>query len=209
MRSIPFRFWQSLTLTGLMLSPLVVSADALETLPSRGNDFSYSWVQGGLEVGDIENPRSNVDMLFVDGAWALDEHVFLRGAVSFYDGRVRGRPPRPDVDGSRLSLGAGFNTPLQEDLDLVVSGDLIRVRANFDGDGSDSETGFDMRGGVRYRATPQVEVSGGAFVEAIDRNELGVYGEGVYALDAPVNLGARLELGSNIATFGLFVRHDF
>ena len=196
-------------LAGLVLLPLTVPAGELEMLPSRSNDFSYSWIQGGLEVGDIENPRSNVDMLFLDGAWALDEHLFLRGALSFYDGRVRGRPPRPDVDGHRLSFGAGFNTPLQEDLDLVISGDLIRVRADFEDAGSDSENGFDLRGGVRHRATEQIELSGGAFLEVIDRNELGLYGEAIYALDAPVNAGARLEVGDDIATFGLFVRHDF
>ena len=190
-----------------VLSSLAV-AD-MPTLPSRSNDFSFSHVQAGLETGDWENPRADLDSFFVDGAHALDEHIFLRGGLAWFDGRSRGGGPgRVDVDGHRIYGGLGFNTPLEQDLDLVLSGDLVRVRARFD-NGSGTEMGFDLRGGVRYRANERVELSGGAFFEKIDRSEFALYGEGIYQLDAPVNAGARLVLGDDMTTFGLLVRYDF
>lgn len=195
--------------SGVALFSLHVSAMEFQQLPGRGNDFSFQYLQGGYEAGDIENPRANVNNFFVDGALALDEHLFVRGGLSYFDGRVRGGPVRPDVDGHRLYGGLGFNTPLEQDLDLVLSGDLVRVRASFEDAGSDSEMGFDLRGGVRYRAAEKVELSGGAFYENIDRSELGLYGEALYELNAPVNAGARLKLGDDVTTFGLFARYDF
>ena len=198
-----------LVVPGLALLSLPALAQEFEQLPSRGNDFSFQYLQVGFEAGDIENPRSNVNNFFFDGSWELDEHLFVRGGLSYFDGRTRRGRPRLDVDGHRIYGGLGFNTPLEQDLDLVLSGDLVRVRARFEDAGSDSEVGFDLRGGVRYRATERVELSGGAFHENIDRSELGLYGEAMYQMNAPVKAGARLMLGGDVTTFGLFGRYDF
>lgn len=189
----------------------LVAAPAMaqqQTTSGRSNNFSYTYLQGGIQTGDVANPDADVDALFFEGSFAFDPNLFLRGGVSFYDGDLNGGS-RADVDGERLHLGLGFNTLLQQNLDLVVSGDIVRVRADVDGGGTDRDTGYDLRGGVRHRATDQVELSGGVFHEKVDERDTGLYGEALYKLRPQFDLGARVAVGGDASNFGLFGRYNF
>ena len=204
----PIKLGSAVLLSAALGSLTLPALAQQQTISGRDNGFSYTYLQGGYEVGDIANPEADVDALFFEGSYAFDPNLFLRGGVNFYDGELDGRFS-PDVDGERIHLGLGFNTLLQENLDLVVTGDVVRVRADVDGGRSDSETGYALGAGLRHRTTDKIELSGGAFHEDVEDSDTGLYGQALYKLQPQVDLGARVAVGGDTGTFGLFGRYNF
>ncbi|MDF1779902.1 MAG: hypothetical protein P1U67_01275 [Alcanivoracaceae bacterium] len=190
-------------IAGLPLAVLASNVVAAETRTSavRDNGFSYTYVQGGYESQDWDG---GVDVNALDGklSYALDEHLFVRAGLQFLDGDYnRGRG---DFDGWAMSGGLGFHTPLQQRLDLVVTGDIIHIDYDFDDD-----TGFAIAGGVRHATTDKVELAGGAFLQDVRDSEFGVYGNALYHATPAVDVGAELRLGDDATVFGLFGRYNF
>lgn len=195
---------RQLVLTGIVVlfTSTAVAANGARTGSVRDNDFSYTWVDLGYELWEYDTGRSgdlDADALFARGSHALNEHFHLRGGLSFYSGD-------DNFDGQRLSVGVGFNTPLQNRLDLVLSGDLVH-----DNNDSDNENGLKLRGGVRHETTSQVELAGGIFYENIyeDLDELGLYGRTLFHVDDRLDFGADVRLGGDLFTLGLFGRYNF
>jgi len=131
---------------------------------------------------------------------ALDEHLFLRGNVSLYDGDG-------DYDGIGLSGGLGFHTPLQQGLDLVITGDVLHDRIEV-GNNKDNETGMRFAGGVRHATAPNVELAGGAFMWRM-YTEIGLYGEALFKVAERVSLGADIQFSGDYDVLGLFARVSF
>jgi len=113
------------------------------------------------------------------------------------------------VDGTRLSAGAGFHTPLQQGLDFVTTADIIYDDRDFDPGNSDDEIGFELRGGLRHATTEQLELSGGLTYMDLYDDDLGVYGQGLFKLTPVVDLGARVIVGGDRDTYGVFGRYNF
>lgn len=197
--------------TVLLAAPLAlaISASAVaqpRTGEIRDNNFNWNFVQFGLENQDWNGFDRNA--LYGRLSWALDEHLVLRGALNLYDGDI-------DYRGLGLSVGLGFHTPLQQDLDLVVSGDILhdRYRVNPPGPGgsrSDNETGLRFAGGVRHATADNVELSGGVFLLRYDgESELGLYGEAALKVSDTVQVGADLQLSGDYDAIGIFGRVKF
>ncbi|MCC1495992.1 hypothetical protein [Alcanivorax sp. 1008] len=192
-----------------LVIPLVsaISSAAIaqpQTSPVRDNNFDWSFFQFGIDLQDMGR-RFDRDALYGRLSWALDEHLFLRGGLSLYDGEVGAA----DYDGLGLSGGLGFHTPLQQGLDLVVSGDLLFDRVEV-GNNRDSESGLRMAGGVRHQTSDQIELSGGVFaMRMYDNNDIGLYGEALIKVSEKVNVGADLQLGDDINSIGVFGRLNF
>ncbi|MBL7252253.1 outer membrane beta-barrel protein [Alloalcanivorax sp. C16-2] len=180
-----------------------LGAHAQSTTPVRDNGFSYSYGQFGYDQWDYDH-GPDVDVITGEGAFALDEHVFLRGGLSFYDGDYDS-PGSDDVDGNRAYAGVGFHTPLQRNLDLVGTADVIRDDNDFD----DSEWGYAVRGGLRHRTTESLELAGGALYEDIYDGNFGVYGQGLVHLTQAWDVGARVSFTDDSDNLGLFGRYNF
>ena len=202
----PMKYSAPLLLSAAICAPLAAVADTVATLPGRDNAFSYSYLQGGVDVGNLGNPRADADTVYVEGSYAIDPNLHVRGGLGYYDGDVR--RGGADVHGHRISAGLGFNTLLQNDLDFVASGDVVQVRAKAGGS-SASDTGMELRGGVRHRTTDRLQLAGGAFHENIDRSDTGLYGEALFNVQQSLDVGARVRVGDDIGTVGLFGRYNF
>lgn len=193
--------------TLLLAAPLALalSANALaqpRTSDVRDNNFNWNYAQFGLEFQDLGGPDR--DALYGRLSWVLDEHLFLRGGLSLYDGDA-------DYQGFGLSAGLGFHTPLQRGLDLVVTGDILHDRYEFDPPGpanvDDTETGVRLAGGVRHATADKVELSGGAFLlRMYDETEIGLYGEVLAKVADNVHVGADVQLSGDYDAIGLFAR---
>ncbi|MCK5875610.1 MAG: hypothetical protein KAG82_13015 [Alcanivoracaceae bacterium] len=171
-----------------------------QTSQVRDNNFNYDFAQFGLEFQDLDG--LDRDALYGRVSVALDEHLFLRGNVSLYDGDG-------DYDGIGLSGGLGFHTPLQQGLDLVITGDVLHDRIE-QGNTKDNETGMRLAGGVRHATAPNVELSGGAFLLRYDGdNEIGLYGEALFKVADRVSLGADIQFSGDYDVLGLFARVSF
>lgn len=182
-----------------------IGVQAQQTTDVRDNDFSYTYGEFGYKAWDYDGGL-DVDVLYGDLSYALDEHIFVRGGLALYDGELDAGPfaNNADVDGNRLSAGLGFNTPLQDRLDLVLTGDIIR-----DDNDADDEVGFRIGAGVRHRTTADLELRGGLALEDIYDDDLGLVGSALYHLNQQVDIGARLGLFDDSNRFGLFARMNF
>lgn len=175
-----------------------------QTSAVRDNNFNWSFFQFGVEFQDMDRGFDR-DAIYGRLSWAMDEHLFLRAGLSLYDGDIG----PADYDGIGLSGGLGFHTPLQQGLDLVVTGDVLFDRVDV-GNNRDSESGLRMAGGVRHRTSDQVELSGGAFaMRMYDNSDIGLYGEVLVKVAPTFNVGADLQLGDDISSIGLFGRLNF
>ncbi|PKM21757.1 MAG: hypothetical protein CVV10_07775, partial [Gammaproteobacteria bacterium HGW-Gammaproteobacteria-14] len=126
MRRAPFALSAALLLsTGLQAQTLSSAVD---------NNFSNDYLQLGYQSQDW-GAGLDIDALSASGALSIDEHFYLRGRLSLYDGRVGRGPGRSNIDGTGISAGLGFNTPLKTDLDLVATADIIHDRYRFSGGG--------------------------------------------------------------------------
>lgn len=197
----------SKTKAAVLSLPLFMSALALHAQQpaADSHSFSYTYGQLGFEHWDYDGGL-DIDAANAEGALALSPNLFARGSLSLYDGDVdRGRfRGNDDTDGYRLSAGLGYHTPLAQRLDLVVSGDIIR-----DDHDHDDELGFAVRGGVRHATTDRLELSGGLFYEDIYSDEVGLYGEALYQVNRPIDVGARINLSDDLTSLGVFARYNF
>lgn len=201
------KYSAALLLSTVMAAPLTPAlADTAGTIPGRDNAFSYNYLQGGIDVGNLRNPRADADTVYVEGSYALDRNLHVRGGLGYYDGDVR--RGSGNIYGHRISAGLGFNTLIQDGLDFVASGDVVQVRAK-SGGSSSTDTGMDLRAGVRHMTTDRIQLAGGVFHENIDRSDTGLYGEALFHVQNNVDVGARVQAGDDIGTFGLFGRYNF
>lgn len=196
-------FKKTLLVSGIALAVTSPAMAEQQTSMVRDNGFSYTYGQLAYDRWDLDDDV-DADALSAEGAFALDEHIFLRGALGFYDGDAG----RLDVDGHRLSGGIGFHTPLQRGLDFVSSADIIYDEIEV-GRGDDDEIGFELRGGLRHATTEQLELSGGLTYMDLYDDDLGVYGQGLFKLTPVVDLGARVVVGGDRDTYGVFGRYNF
>lgn len=197
-------FKKTLLVSGIALAVAAPAMAEQRTSMVRDNGFSYTYGQLAYDRWDLDNDL-DIDALTAEGSFALDEHIFLRGSLGFYDGDG---PFRTDVDGHRLSAGMGFHTPLQRGLDFVTSADIIYDEIDI-GRRDDDEIGFEVRGGVRHATTEQLELSGGLTYMDLYDDDLGVYGQGLFKLTPVVDLGARVIVGGDRDTYGVFGRYNF
>ena len=78
-------FKKTLLVSGIALAVSAPALAAQQTTAVRDNGFSYSYGQLAYDRWDLDNDV-DVDSLSAEGSFALDEHLFLRGSLGFFDG---------------------------------------------------------------------------------------------------------------------------
>ncbi|WP_290523830.1 hypothetical protein [Alcanivorax sp.] len=193
-------FKKALLVSGIALTVSGTAMAEQRTSAVRDNGFSYSYGQLAYDRWDVDGDW-DADALSAEGSFGLDEHLFVRGALRFYDGDY-------DIDGKQLSGGIGFHTPLQQGLDFVTSADIIYDDRDHRF-GDDDDVGFEIRGGVRHATTDKIELSGGLTYLDLYDDDLGVYGEGLFKATPAVDIGARVVVAGDRDTIGVFGRYNF
>lgn len=174
----------------------------------NNNEFSYDYVQAGYENQDWDD---SLDGHFIraDILNSLDEHVFLHGGLGFFDGDVDAPlGDEIDADGWEISAGAGFHTPLQRRLDLVLTGDIVHLNADVDGE-SENDTGFRVSGSARHQTTDQLELRGGVFLEDIAESEAGFFAQALLNLTQQMDVGTDIKFGGDLTSIGVFARYNY
>ena len=208
-------FKKALLVSGIAMA---ISAPAMaeqRTSAVRDNGFSYNYGQLAYDQWEFDDAW-DVDVLTLEGAFALDEHLFLRGGLSFYDGDFG----PGDLDGNQIYAGVGFHTPLQQNLDFVGSADIIYDDQEYDyrvcnfgicveDSASDDEIGFELRGGVRAAAGDKVELEGGLSYYDLYDDDITLYAQGLFKASDTIDVGARLLFGGDRESIGVFGRYNF
>lgn len=203
-RLMPLRS-SPLSKLGLVFAvPLMMSALPAQAQPgSAPHVFSYSYGQLAVERWDYDQGL-DVDAVSGDFSLDLDSNLFARASLGLYDGDADEGWRKRDTDGHRISVGLGFHTPLAQRLDFVASGDIIR-----DDHDRDDDFGFALRGGIRHATTDRLELAGGLFYEELYDSEVGVYGEALFRVTRPIDVGARVNVSGDYNSLGVFARYNF
>lgn len=164
----------SMALLSLVALPVAAFADG----------FDYTYVEAGIVNTKIDVGPFDVDGdgLGVNGSFALTDNVHLIAGYSdqHYDF---------SLDGSVLTLGGGFNTPINTDLDFVAQLSYYDVEVG-SGFGSADDTGLGIGAGIRARPGADLELDAGLTYVDLDES------------DTVLNVGVRYYFSKTFAIAG-------
>lgn len=194
-------------------SAKIVLASAL-LLPGFGyaGDLSYSFVEAtyaeteidiGQGVGDVDG-----EGFAVAGSLAIapNWHVFADFSTADFDF---------DVETTAYRVGGGFNYPISDSADVIARLSYLNVEAEVDtpiGTFSEDEDGFGLGVGLRGQVADKFELEGA--VEYVDlggesSGDTSFIAEGRYFFTPMFALGAGVEVGDDVTTYGVSARLNF
>lgn len=176
-----------------------------------GNDFSNHYVEGFASREGI-GKRQTIGVYGVRAARPLDQHFHVRGSVAALDAAAQrrgGNRVMPALRGERLSAGGGFNTPLQEGLDLQLTAELQYQSLRARGGTNRRELGVLSKAGVRHQTHDVVELSGGLRVNAMQSTRVGLYGEALLRVADEVDVGVEIFTEGGREAASLLLRYNF
>jgi hypothetical protein len=179
-------------------------------LPTAGQaaDFGYSFVDLAV-IPEAEFDAGDDD---VDG-----DGLQLRGSLTVHENffalvEIADLELDNDVDFTRWTLGAGGHWPINQKLDFVARGGIMRydVDGRF---GDDDDLGFFVGGRVRAQIIPKVELEGGVDLTTAEvggfEDEIILVGEGRYHFNNQFSVGGLLNLGDDSSAIGVYGRFNF
>lgn len=127
---------------------LAVSAAAVAQ-----DDFSYSYVTGSYSRADYDDFNLDGDGLGVGVSVAINEsfHVF---------GSYTGVDLDANVDASGWQAGVGFNTPISDQMDVVVTLAYVTAEVDLPGFGTVDDDGLGLGVGLRAMVSDKIELDG-------------------------------------------------
>lgn len=129
------------TLLGLLI-PAIASAE----LDYDSVEVSYALTS--------RSGRADATEYDMGASYGITKNVFVDGTAA--TGKQPSGTAFGDITGNAFEIGAGYHTPLQNNVDLIVTGHLIKGRSDYAGS-TYSSNGYDIGVGVRAELAPQLE----------------------------------------------------
>ncbi|MEZ5557529.1 MAG: outer membrane beta-barrel protein [Pseudomonadales bacterium] len=185
------------------LSAALLAAGLASAGAAYADDMSYTYVEGGYLMTDIDNVNVDGDGLGIAASAALNEMFFVFGdyATQEFDN---------NIDYDQFQLGLGGHWPITEVLDVV--GTVSYVDAELDaGPANADDSGFGLGLGLRGRLTDVVELEGGInyydLDDAGDDTQFNVGGR--YYFTPAFAVGAGVQMGDDFTTWKISARYEF
>ena len=177
---------------------LVLSASA------SAEEFDYSYIQ--LDYANIDFDDINVDGdgLGLSGSFAInpDWHVFGGYQAAGLDF---------GIDATTFAAGIGYNTELTPVLDMFARLSYEYIELDAPGAGNFDENGYGFGVGIRFAATPEVELNAG--IDYVDYgsgdDDTGFSAGGFYNFSDAFALGLGGSWSDEISTYTLSGRFYF
>jgi hypothetical protein len=180
-------------------------------LPIAGHaaNFGYSFVDLAI-VPEVEIESGDFD---VDG-----DGFQLRGSLAVAQNffalvEIEDIEFDNDVDFTRWIVGAGAHWPINQTLDFVARGGIVRYDIDFGRFGDEDDIGFFLGGRVRAQVIQNVEVEGGVDLTTAEvagfEDEIILVGEGRYHFNSQFSVGGLLNLGDDSSQIGIYGRFNF
>ena len=182
-------------------------------LPISGQaaSFGYSYVdfaiipEAEFDAGDDD---FDGDGFQLRGSLAITETFFALVEIAdleFDRGNV-------DVDFTRWVIGAGGHWPINQNLDFVARGGIMRYDVDA-GPFDDDDLGFFLGGRVRAQVIQNVEIEGGVDLTTAEvagfEDEIILVGEGRYHFNDQFSVGGLLNIGDDSSQIGIYGRFNF
>lgn len=180
-------------------------------LPAAGQaaNFGYSFVDFAI-IPEAEIESGNFD---VDG-----DGFQLRGSLAvaqnfFAIVEIADLEFDESVDFTKWTIGAGAHWPINQTLDFVARGGIMRYDVDFGRFGDDDDIGFFLGGRVRAQIVQNVELEGGVDLTTAEvagfEDEITLVGEGRYHFNDQFSVGGLLNLGDDSSQIGIYGRFNF
>lgn len=181
--------------SSLLIALLAFSAAA------DAEGFDYSWLGFGLGMVDYDDSSLDGNTLGIDGSFAFhpDFHAFASYEVADLDF---------GFDSTSFNLGVGYNTELSNVIDAYARLSFEYLEFDGPGAGSNDDNGFGFAVGMRFAATPQLELDGA--IKYVDFDDFGddtalVLG-GLYNFTPQFAVGLFGEWGDDVSSYTLLGR---
>lgn len=177
---------------------------ATATTAAGAATFSYDYVEGGFgEVADA----ADADGIYLGGAHSLDKQFGLIGALGIID--------YPGGDGLVLRGGGIFHKPLQNNLDLFGSIELVYSDYEFrfgpfGGRFDDDDIGVAAALGLRYAVQDNFQLEGKLTLTEVDPFDdgLGLLAGARYYIDRQLSAAAGIASDTEYDGIWINLRYD-
>ncbi len=178
----------SIASISLMAEDLPYNTLSLDYLsPENGNGFG---LRGNVEISDS---------------------FFLAGSYSRVENDIPSFTNSIDITSSSFTAGLGYHVPVSKQADFVGTVSYVNLRLEVD-DTSDSEGGFGLGAGIRYKPIDSIElIPSISYVSVSDINDFSLGAEARYFFVEKVSIGAGYTYGfdSEAGVFNVGFRVDF
>lgn len=133
-----------------MLKRLLVMSLLLAALPlaARADDFDYTYAEGSVISMNPSHGSGSPSGPGVDGSFALNPDTHLIAGYSHVS--------CCSISQNSFDIGAGWNTHLANQVDLLVDGEFLSVNSS----GNGSNSGWGAVGGLRWWLADRLEFDG-------------------------------------------------
>lgn len=171
-----------------MTKTLIAAALAAASTALAAQGLPYNFVEAGYLNIDFDDTDVDADGFGVSAQGLVNPNVFVFGSYS----QVESDPFfGVTAEADSLAAGLGYRSPLNPTTDFNATVSYLRVKAEIDGFGSDSDNGFGLGLGLRSLLSEVVEGSAGISYADVGDDD-----------DTSFNLGLRLNLTPAFALGG-------
>jgi hypothetical protein len=179
-------------------------------LPVGGQaaNFGYSFIDFAII------PEAETD----SGRFDLDGDGFqLRGSLAVANNffafvELQALEFDNNVDFTRFAVGGGGHWPINDTLDFVARGGVVRYEVDV-GPGDDDDVGFLIGARLRALVAPNFELEGGVDLSTAEvagfEDEVTVVAEGRYHFNNRFSVGGLLSFGDDLKQIGIYGRYNF
>jgi len=184
--------FKKLLLASVLAIPAVSNAEGL----------SYSFAEANYITVDVDGGGTSPDGFGFGGSYLFDKNVFVEASYSALSAG--------SVDVDTISAGLGLRHGLTNQIDAVVGAGFLSTEVDVGNLGSDDDTGYFFKGGLRAQVMPKLEVNGGlAYAEIFDDGNTSFSLGGVLSLTPELALTGGAGFDDDATTFTIGARYNF
>jgi hypothetical protein len=180
---------------------------AFAPLLARAEGPSYSFLDAGYVVTDIDDFDDEADGYLLRGSFEFVENWFLYARYLDQSVEVFGT----DVDATQMALGVGYAWPLTDAMDLYGKVGYTEAEVDASGMGSFDDDGYELSLGLRGNVMEQLELEGAVnytdLSDTGDSTALGIAARWYFVEQFAV--GVEGEFSDDATSYGIGVRWNF
>ncbi len=188
----------------ILVAALVLALAA----PALADTPSYNYVQGSFQKVDLDDGGLGLDVdgdgFGIGGSFEVADNWHVFGGYSTIDFGF-------GIELNQLSVGAGYHTDTSATTSMFADLSLIRAEVDAGSFGSEDESGFGLRVGVRSNLTDKVEAEGNiAYVDLGDGGDGTSVGGAIwYGFTKAFSLGLFANADEDAFDYGIGARLYF
>jgi hypothetical protein len=184
------------------INTALLACVALAPLAAHAESPSYSYVEGGYVLTDIDGIGKDADGFLLRGSVEVAGDFFL--FASYLDQGISG------IDLKQYGVGGGYAWSMTDTTDLYGKVGYVRAEAELGGFGVDDD-GYSLGIGIRSFVTKALELEAAVtYVDLSDSGDDTTFGAGArWYFTEHFALGVEAELGDDATSYGIGLRWSF